>query len=262
MYAVTPRAEAAWEELLSRVLAAAGLDFDYFPCPAPQPLEALWTRRDLGCVLMCGYPIALGLSAVVPIAAPVPALDWAGGKPLYRTDLVVRAETPYRRLEDTFGGRLGWTVEHSHSGFNALRHHLLSYRTAQRPILYGETRGRLITARAVLDAVVAGEIDVGPLDGYWHALLQRHQPELAAKIRVLASTDLAPMPAFVAAPGAPSEAVAAMKRAFAAASGEAWFPALSEALCLGAFAPVGATDFATTLAWDRDAMARGYPLPA
>jgi ABC-type phosphate/phosphonate transport system substrate-binding protein len=262
MYAVTPAAEAAWEALLARVFEMAEARFDYVPYPAPQPLELLWERRDLGCVFMCGYPIAMRLSEVTPIAAPIPAAAWAGGKPLYRSDLIVRKDSPYRTLEDTFGGRLGWTVEHSHSGFNALRHHLLAYRSADRPTLYRDVKGRLITARGVLDAVLAGEIDIGPLDGYWHVLIEKYRPELTAGIRVLASTALAPIPAMVAAPGVPADVVARMKAAFAAAGAQSWFPPLAEALCLAGFAPVAEADFATTLGWDREAKAAGYPLPA
>ena len=37
----------------------------------------------------------------------------------------MRKDAPYEGLADTFGGAGRWTVEHSHSGFNALRHHLL-----------------------------------------------------------------------------------------------------------------------------------------
>ena len=136
----------------------------------------------------------------MPLAAPIPRAPWAGGRPLYRTDLIVRADAPYRTLEDTFGGRAGWTVEHSHSGFNAFRHHLLALphaRRGRRSI--AEMRGNLVTARNVLDAVREGRIDVGPLDAYWHLLIARHAPELTAGIRVLASTPLTPMPAFVAA---------------------------------------------------------------
>ncbi len=55
MYAVTPEAEAAWAELIERVSAEVGTRFDYVPYPAPQPLEDLWRRGDLGCVFMCGY---------------------------------------------------------------------------------------------------------------------------------------------------------------------------------------------------------------
>ena len=89
---------------------------------------------------------------------------------------------------------MGWTVEHSHSGFNAPRHHLLAYRTPERPALYGEVRGNLITAHGILDEVLAGEIDVGPLDAYWHDLIRAYRPDLTDGIRVIGSTDLAPIP--------------------------------------------------------------------
>ncbi|MGH8133470.1 MAG: PhnD/SsuA/transferrin family substrate-binding protein, partial [Steroidobacteraceae bacterium] len=151
MYAVTPGVEAAWRALLAHIAREARVPLTYVPYPAPQPLEDLWSRADLGSVLMCGYPIALKLAPVSPIAAPIPAAAWARGRAVYRTDLIVRRDAPYRRLEDTFGARAGWTVAHSHSGFNAFRHHLLAYRTAQRPALYGEMVGNLLTARQVLD---------------------------------------------------------------------------------------------------------------
>jgi ABC-type phosphate/phosphonate transport system substrate-binding protein len=262
MYSVTPEVEAAWRELLGHVLAEAGLDYRYEAYPAPKPLEQLWSRADLGCVFMCGYPIALELSQVRPIAAPVPSLDWAGDRPLYRSDLIVRADAPFRTLEDTFGHRLGWTVEHSHSGFNALRHHLLAFRSAGRPALYGAVTGNLITARGILDEVLAREIDVGPLDGYWHALIRKHRPELLAGVRVIASTALAPIPAFVAAPSVPDDTIGAMKAAFATAHRRPWFADLAEALLLARFEPVEQGDFAVTLERDRAAIDAGYPLPA
>jgi len=262
MYAVTPQVEAAWRALLERVTAEAGVALDYVAYPAPQPLDDLWSRPDLGCVFMCGYPIALGLAAVVPIAAPIPQAAWAAGRAVYRSDLIVRADAPYRRLEDTFGGRAGWTVAHSHSGFNAFRHHLLGYRTPARPRLYREMAGNLLTARAVLDAVRDGRIDVGPLDAYWHLLIARHAPQLTAGIRVLASTDVAPMPAFVAAAGAPAADVVRLRAAFAAAAARDWFAPFRDLLLLEGFAAADAAHFATTLAWDREARAAGYDLPA
>src|SRR6185437_10080564 len=178
MYAVTPEVESAWRGLLERVATEADVALDYLPFPAPQPLEQLWSRSDLGSVLMCGYPIALQLADVQPIAAPIPRVQWAAGRAVYRTDLIVREDAPFARLEDTFGGRAGWTVAHSHSGFNAFRHHLLAYRRPQRPKLYREMIGNLVTARNVLDAVREGRIDVGPLDAYWHMLIARHAPRL------------------------------------------------------------------------------------
>lgn len=262
MYSVTPEAEAAWQALLVHVAAEAEVPLRYEAYPAPRPLEELWRRPDLGCVQMCGYPIALGLAEVVPIAAPIPSPPWAGGRPLYRSDLIVRADSRWRRLEDSFGGRLGWTVAHSHSGFNAPRHHLLPHVRARGAPLYREVRGNLVTARKVLDSVLDGGIDIGPLDAYWHALIARHSPELTAGIRVLDSTDLAPMPAFVAAPGLPEAAVARLRGAFAAAASRPWFPPLGDALLLAGFAPVTLADFAPTLAWDREAVEAGYAVPS
>ena len=105
MYAVSPEAETAWKELIAHVAEDAGTAFDYVAYPAPRPLEDLWRRDDLGCVQMCGYPIALDLADVVPLASPIPAASWAGGKALSRTDLIVRVDAPFRTLSDTFGDR-------------------------------------------------------------------------------------------------------------------------------------------------------------
>ena len=80
MYAVTPAVEAAWQGLLEHITTTAGVPMHYVSYPAPQPLETLWARPDLGCVFMCGYPIALGLATVMPLAAPVPRAAWAAGK--------------------------------------------------------------------------------------------------------------------------------------------------------------------------------------
>ena len=262
MYAVTPAVEAVWKSLLERITAEAGVAFAYVPYPAPQPLETLWARPDLGCVFMCGYPIALQLANVVPLAAPIPRAAWAAGRPVYRSDLIVREDAPYRTLEDTFGGRAGWTVEHSHSGFNAFRHHLLRYRTPSRPALYGEMVPNLVTARAILDAVREGRIDVGPLDAYWHMLIAKHNPTLTAGVRVLDSTDVATLPAFVTAASTPAAAVDALRVAFADASRRAWFDEHADALLIDGFAPVDTTYYARTLEWDREAKAAGYAYPA
>ena len=262
MYAATPAIEDAWRALLAHVAEDAGVPLAYTPYPAPAPMDVLWARPDLGCALMCGYPIALKLSPVVPIAAPIPAAPWADGRPVYRTDLIVRADSPFRTLAETFGGTIGWTVEHSHSGFNAPRRHLLAHRTPECPTLYAGSVGPLVTPRKVLDAVLDGTIDVGPLDAYWHLLISRADPALLAGIRVLGSTDTAPMPAFVAAAGADPDAVAAIRAALIGAASRPWFAELARILCLDGFAPVDQASFAPTLAWDADAVEAGYPRPA
>ncbi len=262
MYSVTPEVEAAWRALLAHIAADADVALNYLPYPAPQPLERLWSRADLGAVFMCGYPLALQMADVVPLAAPVPRAGWAQGRAVYRSDLIVRSDSPYRSLEDSFGGRAGWTVAHSQSGFNAFRHELLPHLSAQRRTLYAHVAGELITARAVLDAVRDGRIDIGPLDAYWHLLIARHAPALTAGVRVLASTPLTPIPGFVAAAALPRPALKRLRAAFAAARTQSWFAALAEPLLIEGFAPLSAADYAVLLQWDREARAAGYLTPA
>jgi hypothetical protein len=262
MYAVTPAVEEIWRTLLTEIAQEADVPLTYMQYPAPQPLEDLWSRPDLGCVLMCGYPIAMRLAPVIPIAAPIPAMPWAQGRAVYRSDLIVRADAQFQTLEDTFGHRAAWTVRHSHSGFNAFRHHLLRYRSAVRTRLYRDMVPDLITARAILDGVREGRFDIGPLDAYWHWLVAHHAPDLTAGIRVLESTEVAPMPAFVAGSTMPNDAIARLKEAFAHAASRPWFAPCKNALGLAGFAPVTQDDFALTIARDQAAHDAGYPLPA
>ena len=70
------------------------------------------------------------------------------------------------------------------------------------------------------------------------------------------------MPAFVASASAPAELVESLKAAFVAASRRPWFEEFAEVLLLDGFADVDDADFATTLAWDREACAAGYEAPA
>ena len=262
-YAVTPAVEAAWKELLVRIGAEAEVAFDFLPYPAPQAPEELWARHDLGCVfMMCGYPIAMRHVAVTPIAAPIPAAPWTGGRACYRSDLIVKADTGIQSLRDTFGGRLGWTTNHSHSAFNALRHHLLQYRTADRTTLYSHVSADLGSVRRLFESVCSGTIDVASIDAYWHLLLRHHEPELAARVRVVESTATAPIPAFVASAAVPGEVIDRLAVAFTSSRGRAWFHSLADALKITGFAASALADFDVIRARDLEAHGAGYPLPA
>lgn len=262
-YAVTPSIEAAWKELLIRIGREADVPFDFLPYPLPQSEEVLWRRSDLGCVfMMCGYPIAMRDFVATPIAAPIPSAPWAQGRALYRSDLIVKADSPYQTLTDTFGGRLGWTTNHSNSAFNALRYHLLQYRNRNRATLYSHVVGDLGSVRKLFDSVCDGTIDVGSLDAYWHLLLQHHQPGLAARVRVIESTALAPIPAFVASPAVPSGVIDRLTVCLTSAQDQPWFPALADALRIAGFAVSALDDFDIIRARALEAGRAGYPLPA
>ncbi len=127
MYSINPAAATAWKELFGWLTQEAGVDLRVIDHAFPAPLSELWSRPDLGCGFMCGFPYALTADRPRPVAAPVPSSAVIPGRRVYATRLIVRADSKFNMLEQTFGGRLGYTVQDSHSGYNALRHHLLPY---------------------------------------------------------------------------------------------------------------------------------------
>jgi len=212
-----PAARVAWTSLLNWVAACAGGDLAVLYYPPPKPLDELWARSDLGATFMCGLPYARDARPLTPIVAPVVRGARYGGQPVYFTDVIVRADSPYQTLEDTFGSRLGYTVHHSQSGYVALREHLLPYRLQLGRSPYREIVGPLYGARDIVDAVIAGRIDVGPLDSYVHDLIDNLEPETGRQLRVVATTRASPIPLFVATAPIDPKQVRNLQGAFRAA---------------------------------------------
>jgi ABC-type phosphate/phosphonate transport system substrate-binding protein len=213
-----PEAGAAWTSLLSWVVARVGCGFEVLDYPPPKPLDAFWARADLGCAFMCGLPYSRDPRPLTPIIAPVVRGARYGGRPVYFTDIIVRSDSPYRTLEDTFGSRIGFTVHHSQSGYVALREHLLPYRLRIGHSPYREVVGPLYGARDIVDALLAGRIDVGPLDSYVHDLIGNLQPGTGAQLRAVATTRASPIPLFVATASIDPDLVGKLQAAFMSAA--------------------------------------------
>jgi len=261
MYDVTPAARGHWHALLGLAAGATGVALACIDHAAPAPLEALWERSDLAAAFMCGLPLATRYPRVRPLAAPVTATA-DDAAPSYRSAWLVRAGSAFDTLAATFGGRIGWTVAHSHSGCNAPRHALLAHRTAERPRLYRESVGPLGHPRAALAALAGGRIDVVAVDAYWWWLLQRHDPEAAAGFRPIGETASAPMPPLVCSAGFPEALAARLAGALMALRDDSQARPHLEALGLRAFAAVTRAAYAPLADEERVALAAGYPLPA
>jgi ABC-type phosphate/phosphonate transport system substrate-binding protein len=262
MYAVTPVARDLWRRLFEWTSDKARIQVAYVDHAAPASLEELWSRDDLGLAFMCGYPFAMARPWPQLVAAPVPADPRCAGQALYWTDLVVAADGPHRSLSDTFGGRIGWTIEHSQSGFNAVRHHLLRYRSGRKEPLFRESVGPLVTPRRVVESVLSGRIDVGPLDSYFHELLRRFEPETAARLRTVESTAARPMPVLVASPGTMPAAVGRLRRALLTASADGAMAAVLAELALAGFTAPEPAAYAVLVKEAAKAEAAGYRVPA
>jgi ABC-type phosphate/phosphonate transport system substrate-binding protein len=259
MYSWSPSAAAAWERLLGWVAKTAHVDLTVLDQSDPTSLDALWKREDMGCVFMCGYPWALRHDRPALLASPVPSPPRYGNRPVYVTDFVVRADGPHRTLGDTFGGVIAYSGEHSHSGYNAPRYHLLAHISRERPSLYRAVIGPYGRQRPLIDLVVKGEADVAAIDGYALDLLRRHDPEAAAKVRVVETTAPAPSPPLVASPGLPAAARERLIDVLATAHRVADARPLLDDVLLARFDRVTPGDFDVFLERDRAARDAGYP---
>jgi ABC-type phosphate/phosphonate transport system substrate-binding protein len=125
--------------------------------------------------------------------------------------------------------------------------------------LFAATVGPLVTPRRVIEAVLAGACDAGPVDGYALALLRATEPALTDGIRVIASTAPAPIPPLVASPGVAADCVARLRAAFATVATAAALAPIRAQLLLARFAAPTSADYDELLARAREADALGYP---
>jgi ABC-type phosphate/phosphonate transport system substrate-binding protein len=259
MYAIDATTAAAWRVVLEWVGRRAGVPFDVIDYPAPQPLAELWKRSDLGCAFMCGYPFATSAPRPTLLAAPVPNPATFDGRPVYWTDLVVEASAPITDLHDAFGRRVAWTTEDSQSGWHAPRLLLAAHAKRRGAPLFSASIGPLVTPRNVALAIAEGRADMGPLDSYAHELLCRHEPALAAKLRVIARTPGTPIPPLVGASGLNASVTARIRNALLAVGSAHDIASARESLLLSGFAPVAPEAYDALVADARRADALGYP---
>lgn len=262
MYSATEGARDHWRRLFEWISARSGVALEIIDHAAPAPLEDLWSRGDLGLAFICGYPFARGGYALQAVAAPIPLAAWAKGKPVYRSDFVVRADDAIKSMPDAFCRRIGWTVDHSQSGYNAVRHHLLRYRDASHQTLFSANVGPLVTPRRIINALLNDEIDVGPLDSLWRALIEAHEPETAARLRVIESTTPTPAPLLAASASVDAGTIARLRAALLEAANDPDARAMLAALQLAGFAPVARRDYDILLKQAEAAEAAGYLVPA
>jgi ABC-type phosphate/phosphonate transport system substrate-binding protein len=210
MYSVTPAAAQAWRTVIGWATREAGVPVEFVEHAPPKLLSELWARNDLGVVQMCGLPASLRKPSPVVLAAPQPSLPRYQGRAIYMSDIAVKADSRFGRLEDTFGGVAGYTLKDSQSGYFAFRTLLLKYPEGH----YRRIVGGLLNPRGIIKALVEGTIHVGPLDGYVFDLIRAGDPQFASQVRIVATTDPTPMPPLVATGSLSGEEVESLRSAF------------------------------------------------
>ena len=257
MYSVAPGAIAAWKRLFAWLARESGVALTVIDHAFPAPLNALWARPDLACTFMCGWPWWRQGRTQRMVAAPIPSAAYAEGRPVYCSHFIVRADSRFTDLESTFGHRFAYTIEDSHSGYNAPRHHLMAYRRAAGRPLYREIVGPLTTPRRVLEAIVESRADVGPQDSFAFDLMRRHLPELTRQVRVVASTPVVPIPALMAARDMTDAVVERLTATLLRVGDVTELASLKQDLCITGFARIEPESYAIAETWAQEAEAHG-----
>ena len=109
------------------------------------------------------------------------------------------------------------------------------------------------------EAVIAGDADAGPLDSYAHALFRATEPDLAARLRVIASTPPTAIPALVAAPSIAPAVAGRLTETLLAVHDAAWLAPARATLLLERFARVRPEGYEALLIEAERTDALGYP---
>jgi len=244
----------AWWAGLARHFGAAGVE------AVPEHLERdpapPWTAPDLLFSQTCGYPLTHALAGRVQlVCTPCYAAPGCEG-PLYRSLLVVAADSGARSLEDLRGARCAINTRDSHSGCNVLRRMVA-------PLAGGGPFFGAVTETgshpASLDAVARGRADLCAVDAVTHALLARHEPESLAGTRVLAHSPCAPGLPYIAGPGVSAAQLDEMRGAIRAALRESDLGPTREVLLIDGVEMLCAADYDLIPGMEREAAAMGYP---
>ncbi|MEO8285434.1 MAG: PhnD/SsuA/transferrin family substrate-binding protein [Chloroflexota bacterium] len=139
---------------------------------------------DVG--FICGLPYVLLMRQDTPpvevLAAPVLEGGRYGGKPVYFSDVIVRADSPLRSFADLHGHSWSYNDRDSQSGYGVTRYRLVEM---------GETTGyfgKVIEAgfhQESIRMVRAGEVDASAIDSQVLAVAMRDDPTLEGDLRII-----------------------------------------------------------------------------
>lgn len=191
-----------------------GLPVAFADAPRWQDREILFDRGEVQVAWLCGLVYVDKRDEGQPIellAAPVMDGVHYAGRPVYFSDVVVRADSLIHSFADLRGARWAYNNVGSHSGYNITRYHLATLGEN------GSFFSRVVESGAhqrSLSMILSGEIDAAAIDSTVLETELLLHPEMAGLIRTVERLGPSPIPPWVVRRGVPSALVAEVRRAF------------------------------------------------
>jgi phosphonate transport system substrate-binding protein len=180
-----------------------------------QERERLLDCGQIDVCWICGLPFVRkrnsGQGGIELLGAPVMKDPRYDGKPVYYSDVVVRAESRFRSFDDLRGAAWAYNEPGSHSGYNLIRYHLVA---AGKGIGYF---GRVVESGShqnSLRMILAGSIDASAIDSTVLEMDIARNPSIIGKIRTIAVLGPSPAPPWVVRRSLALDVQEALRREF------------------------------------------------
>jgi len=189
-----------------------------FICDIPwQEREQLLDSGEIDVAWICGLPYVrkqnVGAADIELLAAPVMTNPRYAERPVYYSDIVVRADSHFHSFDDLRGATWAYNERGSHSGYNLIRYHL-----ATRGIP-GSYFSRVVESGSHQDSVqmiLEGYIDASAIDSAVLELTFMRNPAIACEVRTIAELGPSPAPPWVINRSIPADLRDAVRREFMA----------------------------------------------
>jgi phosphonate transport system substrate-binding protein len=205
--------------------------------------ERQFDRGDIDICWMCGWPYAdradsrAGLEL---IAAPVMADPRYSDRPIYFSDVVVRADSRFEAFQDLRSASWAYNEPMSRSGYNVVRYFLALKK------IDGGFFGKVVESGShgsSLDLILSGSVDASAIDSTVLAAITAQRPEIRSRLRVIETIGPSPAPPWVMRSSLPQSVRDAVRRGFLALHESAEGRALLQEGALQRFSAVDDKDY-------------------
>ncbi len=159
--------------------------------------EARFEAGEIALGWICGAPYVEKMARHLPLrllAAPVMAHPRYKNRPIYFSDVIVRAESEFLTFDDLRGARWVYNEPNSHSGYHTVRHYLAVHDLTRE--FFGDVRASGAHETSVL-MILRDEADASAIDSSVLEMLFAATPALREQLRVIESIGPSPMPPLV-----------------------------------------------------------------
>lgn len=257
--ALAPATDALWSGI-ARHLRRLGVDRVPDRLRRDDDCRAVWADPDLLLSQACGYDVLYDSRQLLrPVVTPIYTLPGCRG-PRYASEIVVRADSPFRDLASLRGTRIAVNEACSHSGCNAPRPLFAGLATDGR--YFGSVRETGSHTKSVVE-LQRGRCDAACVDTVVLGLMRDLGQRRVQELRTLAVTGPALAPPYVTSRHTPRRLVTALREALFAAAADPALAACRQQLRIGGFRACTLADYGELRRFEAPALrSRWFELPA